>query len=319
MADLLQLPAALERWGLTVVAVTGWEDRKRPGAFAPIGVMIHHTAAPDRSKDAPSLQVCIDGRRDLPGPLCQLLVARSGKVYVISAGRCNHAGEGSLPAVPANGGNTLLVGIEAENDGVGELWPAVQVGAMVRATAAVLDLLGRPRMNVWGHREYTPRKIDPAGIAMAQFRADVAAARPPGDTPMPTLPENDPGARIQRAINANGLQPPLKIDGQVGPVTADGLDTVLRWLNGQMADLRKANATSADSIKRLTAKQAELLEAAAASDALIERVTMARENAEAEALQLRRQLQEGGRIGQLLADLDAAVEMIDLAIGRARA
>ena len=49
MADLLDLPAALERWGPTVVPVTGWQDRKRPGSFAPIGVLIHHTAAPDRS------------------------------------------------------------------------------------------------------------------------------------------------------------------------------------------------------------------------------------------------------------------------------
>ncbi len=44
-----------------------------------------------------------------------------------------------------------------------------------------------------------------------------------------------------------------------------------------------------------------------------------REAAEAEALELRRQLQEGGRMPQLLADLDAAVEMIDVAIGKARA
>lgn len=302
MPDLLELPDALERWGLTVVTVTGWEHRRRPGTFAPIGVLIHHTAGP-RGKDAPSLQVCVDGRRDLPGPLCQLLVARSGKVYVISRGRCNHAGEGFVGPVGVDKGNTLLLGIEAENDGVGEPWPAVQVGAMVRATAAVLDLLGQPRSNVWGHREYTPRKTDPEGISMAQFRADVAAARPPGATPVPTptpLPENDPGARIQRAINANGLQPPLKIDGDCGPATAAGLDQVLAYLNGQVADLRKANATSADTIKRLTSERDEATRA-------LDAVKAGWDSAEAEALQLRRQLQEGGRMPQLLADLDAAI------------
>lgn len=289
MADLLDLPAALERWGLTVVPVTGWEDRRRPGPFAPAAVLIHHTAGA-RGKDAPSLQLCIDGRQGLAGPLCQLLIARSGKVYVISRGRCNHAGEGGPKGpIGPDAGNAQSVGIEAENDGVGEPWPAVQVGAMVKATAAVLDLLGQPRANVWGHREYTPRKIDPAGISMATFRESVAAARPPGG-PVPALPENDPGARIQRAINANGLQPPLKVDGDCGPATADGLDKVLAYLNGEVKRLGLSNR---DTIGQYESKLAK-----AKAD---------REAAEAEALQLRRQLQEGGRLPGLLADLEAAI------------
>lgn len=114
------------------------------------------------------------------------------------------------------------------------------------------------------------------------------------------LPENDPGARIQRAINANGLQPPLKIDGDCGPATAAGLDQVLAYLNGQVADLRKANATSADTIKRLTSERDEATRA-------LDAVKAGWDSAEAEALQLRRQLQEGGRMPQLLADLDAAI------------
>lgn len=133
---------------------------------------------------------------------------------------------------------------------------------------------------------------------------------------MPT-PENDPGARIQRALNANGLQPPLKIDGQVGPATADGLDKVLAYLNGLVefyrktaADLRadfdglrKANTTSADTIKRQVADLDRLrLDLDAALDQ--------REAAEAEALDLRRQLQTGGRLPGLLADIDAALAKV---------
>ena len=316
MTDLLQLPAALARWGLNVVPVTGWQDRRRPGTFDPIGVLIHHTAAPG-PKDNPSLQVCIDGRRDLPGPLCQLLVARSGKVYVIGIGRANHAGTGGpVGPVGVDQGNTLLLGIEAENDGVGEPWPAVQVGAMVRATAAVLDLLGQPRTNVWAHREYTPRKIDPAGITMAQFRADVAAARPPGAT---TVPTTDPVKASQQRLNDSGAKPPLVVDGVWGPACDAALDAVLKYQQGQMADLRKGLAISAESVRRLTAERDDARAVAKAEQAEADTAVANREAAEAEALQLRRQLQEGGRMPQLLADLDAAVELIDVAIGRARA
>lgn len=310
MADLTDLPTILARdWGLTVVNITGWEDRKRPGAFAPIGVLIHHTAAPDRSKDAPSLQICIDGRRDLPGPLCQLLVARSGKVYVISRCRCNHAGTGGpIGPVGVDQGNTLLVGIEAENDGVGEPWPAVQVGAMVRATAAVLDLLGQPRANVWGHREYTPRKIDPAGIAMAQFRADVAAARPPGATTVPT-PTTPTGANPYPAETAEALELLAQHAGYTdpdrkwfGPEALKALHRLKNRAEGLAATNRTlgdANRTSADTIARLTVERN--LAEAEATDAIANR-----EAAEAEAAKLRAELQTGGRLPAVLPDIDTA-------------
>ena len=285
VTDLLNLPATLERWDLTVVEVTGWEDRRRPGRFDPIGVLIHHTAGP-RGKDAPSLQVCIDGRSDLPGPLCQLLVARSGKVYVISIGKANHAGTGRIPDhVPADLGNIRLLGIEAENDGIGEPWPAAQVDAMVRATAAVLDLLGQPRTNVWGHREYAPgRKIDPTGIDMALFRADVAAAQPPGGT----VPTDNP----YPAETAEALELLAQHAGYVGDRLWFGplaLEALHRLKNDKLA-LAAANKTSADTMVRIVAER----DAAKAN----------REAAEAEVAMLRKQLQEGGRTPQLLADLD---------------
>ena len=118
---------------------------------------------------------------------------------------------------------------------------------------------------------------------------------------MPTpLPENDPGARIQRAINANGLYPPLTVDGDCGKLTADGLDKVLAYL--------------ADTIKRLTVErnlaEAEATDAGAvlaATEAARDAAKANREAAEAEVAQLRREAHEGGRIGQLLADLDAAI------------
>lgn len=62
---------------------------------------------------------------------------------------------------------------------------------------------------------------------------------------------------------------------------------------GIIADLRQANKTSADTMVRIVTER----DAAKAN----------REAAEAEVAMLRREIHEGGRIGQLLADLDAAI------------
>ncbi len=132
-------------------------------------------------------------------------------------------------------------------------------------------------------------------------------------TPAP-LPENDPGARIQRAINANGLQPPLDIDGDCGKVTADGLDKVLAYLNAQVAKFQAANAASASERDQAQARAVQLADAikrltdARMADAkLVDAAVANREAAEAEAAKLRAELQTGGRMPQLLADLDAAL------------
>ena len=195
-SPLLALPAALRAAGLDVLDIEGWQTRDRPGLFTPTGVLWHHTATTRRPPhDMPSLDVCIDGRSDLPGPLCQILVGRSGRLAVISAGRCNHAGAGGpLRGIPANDGNRYLVGIELENVGTvldtGELaepWPDVQVAAAVTATAVVLALLGETPDRVWSHRQWTPRKSDPRGIDMAAIRQRVAGrAGTKGTTDMPT-------------------------------------------------------------------------------------------------------------------------------------
>ena len=188
------LAADLRAAGITVREVDGWQTRARPGPFDPLGVLIHDTGTPNRTADAPSLQVCITGRRDLPGPLCQLLIARSADVWLIAGGRCNHAGEGALPhaAILPNTGNTLLLGIELENTGDGtEPWPARQVEVAQAATAVILRRLGLQSYRVWGHREYAlppGRKPDPVGIDMPTFRQAVAAWRPPAP---PTPPKDD--------------------------------------------------------------------------------------------------------------------------------
>lgn len=172
------LPTHLRRWGLKVVEKDGWRGRGRPYAFSPKAIICHHTASGRDSGNFASEAVVTFGRSDLPGPLCQFLLGRDGTVKIIASGYCNHAGEGGPRAgVPANMGNTYAYGIEAENNGLGEPWSKAQLNAYYRLCAALLVRMGSKDISkVFGHKEWTSRKIDPAGINMDHFRSNVRKA-----------------------------------------------------------------------------------------------------------------------------------------------
>lgn len=188
----MNLPDALRSWGVTVVEVDGWETRgwsasKSGQQWNPRGVVCHHTANGGfRGVDAPSLNVCINGRPDLAGPLCQIVLGYSGTAYVIAGRGANHAGSGGWMGLT---GNASVWGIEAENNGVGEPWPQAQLDAYVRCCAALAELSGFDARFVCGHKEWTSLKIDPAGIDMNDFRAKVTDAL--AGSPVPTPPEED--------------------------------------------------------------------------------------------------------------------------------
>jgi hypothetical protein len=173
------LVAHLHRWGLKVVEKDGWRDRGRPYNFYPRAVICHHTASGAQAGNFASESIVTTGRSDLPGPLCQFLLGRDGTVKIIAAGYANHAGYGGPHAgISANQGNTYAVGIEAENNGVGEPWSKEQLNAYYRLCAALLVWLEKKDVNlVFGHKEWAPgRKIDPAGINMDKFREQVKNA-----------------------------------------------------------------------------------------------------------------------------------------------
>ncbi|GAA5150252.1 peptidoglycan-binding domain-containing protein [Nocardioides marinquilinus] len=184
--------------GLSVVEEGDWLNRSAGSTFEPIGVLWHHTAAPSSSANpAPALNVCINGRSDLPGPLCHALVDYFGVFHLISANRANHAGNARASGpIPAGSGNTMLVGWEIDYAGDGgggqvQEMTQAQYDASVTATAAVLNQLGRDASYARGHRETsTTGKIDPSFIDLDSMRADVAAAmgggnpNPPAGTPL---------------------------------------------------------------------------------------------------------------------------------------
>ena len=182
MTRALWIPDQLETAGLTVVREWGWDLRGSP-SFNPQGVVCHHTASAP-GNNAPSLGICINGRPDLPGPLCQILIARDGTCHVIASGTANHAGAGGWRGLT---GNTSVFGIEVENNGLGEPWTGHLLDVFARACAALLRGMGDTDAdNVCLHREWAPtRKPDPAGPGFPQdgntWRTRVQAALNEGD------------------------------------------------------------------------------------------------------------------------------------------
>lgn len=172
---LVGLGIKLKRAGLKVRKIQGWERRGRPHTYTPKATMFHHTASNRNSGNAPCLGLVVRGTSAVPGPLCNLLVGRDGTIFLVAAGYSNSAGLGGpLRGVPKNSGNRYTVAFEAENDGRGEPWPREQLQALDEAFAVTLKFLRRRARRHMGHKEYTSRKIDPAGIDMKRDRRRVA-------------------------------------------------------------------------------------------------------------------------------------------------
>lgn len=131
------LIAALRAAGLEVVVITGWLARGRPGSFAPVGVLNHHTGASARGwtrlkELAYAKWMFLTGRPDLPAPLCQIALGRSGVVYIGAAGRANHAGVARASgSVAAGDGNTLYAGIEWMLSGTEAIPPEMMDAAVL--------------------------------------------------------------------------------------------------------------------------------------------------------------------------------------------
>ena len=202
---MYQLPAdtpkILRAAGLKLTALPGWKTRGRPpstGGFSPVGVLCHHTATTVAWTIAAVLRLLTGGRTGLPGPLAQFGLGRNGRVYLIAAGRANHAGTArAAGTVAAGDGNELYIGIEAFNSGTGEAWPNVQYDAYVLLAAALSVFITKNSYKtVHGHKETsTTGKIDPT-FDMDLFRKRVATkmrflAEPPKNPSAPEKPATD--------------------------------------------------------------------------------------------------------------------------------
>lgn len=178
---LTWVPNVLRAAGLKVIEIDGWQTRGH-GDMGDVRMLLcHHTAEKIDSDTKPVLQVLTHGRpagpgvKELKGPLCQLALGQDGIFYMIAAGLAYHAGAGSWQGITT--GNSSAIGIEAENNGLGEPWPPLQVDCFARGSAAMLKHLGQPPIMCAGHKEYAlppGRKIDPS-FDMVDFRKRVEA------------------------------------------------------------------------------------------------------------------------------------------------
>lgn len=138
------LPALLRQAGLTVVEVDDWYGHGHPGSFNPTGVLNHHTGASARGwSQAKELSYARwmfrQGRTDLPAPLCQIALGRSGTVYIGASGRAYHAGTAKASGSVASGdGNSLYIGIEWMLSGTEEI-PEEMMDAGIALNAVLIS------------------------------------------------------------------------------------------------------------------------------------------------------------------------------------
>ncbi len=155
----------LRRFGVPVEPIQGWQTRGASTISPKVGVN-HHTAGP-RAGVAPSLRICIEGRPDVPGPLCNVLLGRDNVARLIAAGRSNNAGKGGWRGIT---GNSNTLGLEVEH--VGTLAEPVtdeSLEMQVRIQAAFAWNRYSADM-VCQHYEWAPtRKIDYVKSSVPEF------------------------------------------------------------------------------------------------------------------------------------------------------
>lgn len=172
LADALRADPVLAPY---VVEEPGWESRGRPPSdfsFTPHFVLSHHTACGTGTTPQQCIQqITYNGNSGAPPPISQLLISREPIVYILAAGRANHAGSGTW--MDGTEGNGFAIGIEVCNNGTGERWGDLQVELYRRTAAAIFNHFGYYSTDrVDTHFAYTHRKpnndnvkIDPAGPA----------------------------------------------------------------------------------------------------------------------------------------------------------
>lgn len=181
--------------GLKVVEIEGWKNRGRPastGNFDPDAKTNHHTGTKtSATRTAPTLQTVIRGRDDLPGPLAQKVIGYDGTVYVIAAGRCNHAGrigKRGVPGMPYGAdGNALALGDEVDTNGT-QTMPKAQRDALATVNAVDLKHLRHGTAYLHRHEDISATgKWDLGSRTTPQLRDDAADELDRLSAPRPTI------------------------------------------------------------------------------------------------------------------------------------
>jgi len=220
MTDLL---TALRKQKITVVEVDGWRTRGKPMAADIVGSVNHHTGGAVHGA-IPSLNVLINGRSDLPGPLCNVGLGRDNKAYLISAGKANHAGVG---AWKGQTGNYKFFGLEWEHSGgPNEPIPNELVETAAKIHAAFAEVGTFNATMTCQHWEFAlppGRKVDfcKGRLDPGAFRAKVQHYIDNPPTTVKIYPY--PGYALRKGmVNADvGHLKEMLIEGGFGPMKMD--------------------------------------------------------------------------------------------------
>lgn len=208
--------AALKKFGIRYVETPGWRTRFRDASHGPYGpmngFMVHHTG--DDASDQADLNVLINGREGLPGPLVQYGIDHEGVVHLIANGRSNHAGGGdprvldqveneSYDRYPSPSrfhdgspdeadGNSHFYGVEIFYSGSHKMTSS-QAETVVLLAAAICDAHGWSGKSVIGHKEWSDWKSDPGQFDMHTLR-EAVTARVKAGKPKPAPVKRAPAA-----------------------------------------------------------------------------------------------------------------------------
>lgn len=176
LTDLADVVELAQPFVQNVIEMPNWQTRARgSGGYngRAKGVSRHHDAGSILSDGFPAANYetfIADAK-----PITNLHLSRKGDVYVCAAGATNTIGAGGpMGDFALNDGNAWQIGIEAGNNGVGEVWPEVQVRAYIELEARLwIAYSARFGWNFplnpdqfFDHRRWAPnRKIDRKGHA----------------------------------------------------------------------------------------------------------------------------------------------------------
>ena len=177
-------------YGVEVREMPGHENRGGTFVVVPVKVFDHHDASSRKAGEWGSLGLIMDGSpRGIPGPLSNAQVARCldgvPRIAWVADGTTSHAGRGSGLGLPTDAANPRTYGVEKANDGIGEPYTAAAnyaTNALFHAMA--VECGADPATYSWGHKEWTPRKVDPL-YSMSDRRRQVAAFTPSTEDDMP--------------------------------------------------------------------------------------------------------------------------------------
>lgn len=223
MAWLTGLARVAQKTGYRVVEVEGWKTRGHGPMNTITTIVAHHTAGSIKGGNAASLGVVTNGRPGLKGPLSHYLLARDGTIYVVAAGLSWHTGAVRNQAWS----NSKAIGIEAENNGLGEPWSERQIDSYAKLCAELVREFGLEVSDVRAHKEICApvgRKPDPnfsgnPGFTMDAFRARVADALKGKVTPTaPTVPAPAPAKPVAPTKPVAPVPTPTPVPAPAKPV-----------------------------------------------------------------------------------------------------